>query len=34
MKKLQPYLALFQGLVATPVVYLLGALLFWVAFKP
>jgi len=33
MKKIQPYLALFQGLVATPAVYLLGALLFWVAFK-
>jgi len=33
MKKLQPYLALFQGLVATPAVYLVCALLFWVAFK-
>jgi hypothetical protein len=33
MKKIQPYLALFQGLIATPAVYLLGALLFWVAFK-
>ena len=33
MKKIQPYLALFQGLVATPVIYLVGALLFWVAFK-
>lgn len=33
MKKLQPYLALFQGLVATPAIYLVGALLLWVAFK-
>ena len=33
MKKLQPYLALFQGLVVTPAIYLLCALLFWVAFK-
>jgi hypothetical protein len=33
VKKFQPYLALFQGLVATPVIYLLCALLFWVAFK-
>jgi Yip1 domain len=33
VKKLQPYLALFQGLVATPAVYLLGALLLWVGFK-
>jgi len=33
MKKLQPYLALFQGLVVTPAIYLLCALLFWVGFK-
>ena len=33
VKKLQPYLALFQGLVAAPAVYLVCALLFWVAFK-
>jgi hypothetical protein len=33
MKKIQPYLALFQGLVATPAIYLLCALLFWVALK-
>jgi Yip1 domain len=33
MKKFQPYLALLQGLVAAPAVYLVCALLFWVAFK-
>jgi hypothetical protein len=29
-KKLTPYLALFQGLVAAPAVYLLAALLLWI----
>jgi hypothetical protein len=33
VKKLEPYLAVFQGLIAAPAVYLLCALLFWVGFK-
>ena len=33
VKKFQPYLALGQGLIAVPALYLILALLFWVAFK-
>jgi Yip1 domain len=33
VKKVAPYLALFQGLIAAPAVYLVCALLFWVGFK-
>jgi hypothetical protein len=33
MQKLQPYLALFQGLIFLPGFYLLAALLFWVGLK-
>ena len=33
VKKVAPYLALFQGLIAAPAVYLLCALLFWVGFR-
>lgn len=33
MKKLQPYLAVLQGLIVTPGFYLVCALLFWMAFK-
>ncbi len=33
MKKLEPYLAVFQGVIAAPALYLLCALLFWVGFK-
>jgi len=33
VQKLQPFLALFQGLIAAPAFYLLVALLFWVGFR-
>lgn len=33
VKKFQPYLALGQGLIAAPALYLAFALLFWVGFK-
>jgi hypothetical protein len=33
VKKLEPYLALFQGLVVAPAVYLLCALLLWVGLR-
>jgi hypothetical protein len=33
MQKLQPYLALFQGLIVLPAFFLFAALLFWMGFR-